>query len=227
MSANRKHIFWDWNCTLLDDAEVILACVNTSLKMFAPAPLSMERFRQIPTTSLHDLYRMSGVPEEKIEDALIAERDIFHDNYERQADHVPLRKGAAGLLQKLKNNDVANIIVSNHITDQIIRLLKLRDIHHYFDEVLAFVDRAKQFRDITKSQRLRDYAEDNGVALSTAFIVGDTIEEIEIGHELGLCSVAITGGLTSEERLKAAKPDHLVHSLEELDGLFKERSFIV
>ncbi|MDD4617186.1 MAG: HAD family hydrolase [Alphaproteobacteria bacterium] len=226
MNVNKKHIFWDWNCTLLDDAQIILDCVNISLAKWAPSPLTMEQFRQIPSTSLHDLYRMAGVAEKDIPQALDEERDLFHDNYEPRADSVPLRKGAANLLQNLKTSGVGNVIVSNHIANQIVRLLKLREIRQYFDEVLAYRDRSIQFRGTTKIERLQTYAKNNAVDLSSAAIVGDTVEEIEIGHAAGLCSIAITGGLTTEENLRKAKPHHLVHSLDELGAILRERRFV-
>ncbi len=225
-SSPKKHIFWDWNCTLLDDAQVILDCVNLSLAKWAPAPITMQRFREIDSTSLHDLYRSAGVQEKDIPQALLEERDLFHDSYEPRADRVPLRKGAADLLCNLKANNIANVIVSNHIADQIVRVLKLREIHHYFDEVLAYADRKIQFRGTTKKERLQLYAKQNNVALSDSIIVGDTVEEIEIGREIGLRSISITGGLTSEERLHAAKPDHLVHSLDDLCAILRKRRFL-
>ncbi len=47
-------------------------------------------------------------------------------------------------------------------------------------------------------------------------IVGDTLEEIEIAKNFGCYAVAITGGHNSTSRLKAMKPDFLLHNLSEL-----------
>jgi len=47
-------------------------------------------------------------------------------------------------------------------------------------------------------------------------IVGDSLEEIEIGKNLGIKTVAITNGYVSTARLKAAKPDFLINTLTEL-----------
>jgi phosphoglycolate phosphatase len=38
-----------------------------------------------------------------------------------------------------------------------------------------------------------------------------------------LISVAITGGIVAEQRLRDAKPDHLIHHLRELKPILQER----
>lgn len=223
---NKKYVFWDWNGTLLDDANVVLSCINVSLGRFSCAPLTMRAFQNIQVDSLRDFYHAVGVPENKLDDALERERDIFHDHYEPKADSVPLRDGAARLLNRLSSNEVSSVILSNHIVDPIERLLKRHDIRKHFDDVLAFANRAAQFREIDKGKRLRRYLNDNKVSYSQAIIIGDTTEEIGIGRDMGLVSIAITGGLASEEQLCAAKPDHLVHSLDEMEDVFEERGFV-
>ncbi|MDD3370457.1 MAG: HAD family hydrolase [Alphaproteobacteria bacterium] len=224
--TRKNYLFWDWNCTLLNDAETILACVNYSLSQWRTVPVTMDQFREIQSTSLPELYRLAGVPDEFLDDAVRLERDIFHDRYETLADAVPLRAGAAELLRSLKASDAANVIVSNHIADQIARLLKAHNIDGYFDDLLAFPSRNLQFREKTKSQRLRDYINDNAVDPHRAVIVGDTTEEIEVARQFGFDSIAITGGLASVDRLRAAGPDHLVHSLDEIASILKSKGFV-
>ena len=56
-------------------------------------------------------------------------------------------------------------------------------------------------------------------------IIGDSVEEIHIAREQGLISVAITGGCVSEKRLRAEKPDYVIHALTELKPIMQERGF--
>ncbi len=223
--SERKFIFWDWNCTLLDDASIILVCANIALKKLAASPVSMEKFRDIQSSSLKQFYDKAGISEDKIYEALKRERDIFHDHYEPLADGVSLRPGARTLLEKLKASNVSNVILSNHIVGQIDRLLKRHEIDGLFDDILAFADRKTQFRDMTKTDRLKSYLEEKNLKASNAAVVGDTTEEIHIGQTLGMPSVAITGGLASEETLRAAKPDYMIHSLEEMPPILQKLGF--
>lgn len=226
MKQEKSYIFWDWNGTLFDDAEVILSCINGSLGAFACAPLSMDAFREVQVDNLSDFYSTVGVPKDKIDSALKSEREIFHTAYEPKADTASLRPGATDVLSQLAEGRVSNIILSNHITDQIVRRLKLHDIHRHFEDVLAYLNRATQFRDLTKGERLQRYMQEKALSPAQGVIIGDTKEEVDIAHEHGLCSVAITGGLASETRLRKANPDHLIHALDELPPLLKERGFL-
>lgn len=47
-------------------------------------------------------------------------------------------------------------------------------------------------------------------------IIGDSPEEVEIGKDVGIKTVAITGGYYSTSRLRKSKPDFLINNLIEL-----------
>ncbi len=221
-----KVIVWDWNGTLLDDTHIVLECFNIALKHFSIGPVSMEAFLDIQGPCMKTLYRKAGVPEHQLDEIVELERDIFHDNYESKSHTAGLRNGAKGVLEHLALNEVISVILSNHINTEIARLLKHHDILHHFDDVLAFKDRETQFRDKDKKGRLIDYAKIRDLKPENTLIVGDSTEEIGVAHDLGIESVAITGGMTSETRLRAAEPDHMIHSLEELAPILRKRGFV-
>jgi phosphoglycolate phosphatase len=226
MNEHQKFVVWDWNGTLLDDTDAVLVCVNKVMAELKQQPITMEKFRDTQIRPLEHFYRAVGLNEEDITRALENERSIFHDNYEPMADTVPLRKGALEILHLLKTSHVANIILSNHISSQIVRLLKNHEIEDYFETVMAYISREKQHRDQTKGEKLRDYMTAKGMNGANALIVGDTLEEIEIARGLGMTSIAITGGVHSERRLRALNPDHVVHSLHEITPILQERGFV-
>ncbi len=226
-SASDNLVVFDWNGTLLDDTHIVLDCFNLALKSFSIAPVTMETFLEIQCPCMESLYRSAGVPEEQLEEAIDLERDIFHDNYERQSHTASLRAGVKDLLKKLKKHNVTNIILSNHIQGEISRLLKNHDIFHYFDDVLAFISRETQFRDKNKKERLLSYIQGKTLTASNALMVGDSTEEINVAHELGMTSVAVTGGMTSEKRLRNANPDYLIHTLVELEPILGKWGFIL
>ena len=226
MSADKKFIVWDWNGTLLDDADAVVACVNIVLERAGCAPKTADEMRAIHPRKIHDIYRAAGVPEEKLSQFMEEERQIFHNTYEPLADKAPLRQGAAALLKNLKANNVTNLIVSNHIIPEIARLLASHNIAEYFEEVLAYPSRDMQFKNMTKGEKLHAYIKEKGLNASNAVIVGDTLEEIEIARELGMGSISITNGMISEKRLRELKPDHVIHALDEMTPILQERGFI-
>jgi len=222
---NRKFIIWDWNGTLLDDADIVLECINLTLGNVQMAPISLEKLRNTQSTPFTTLYTCLGVPKEKI-DYLIKNSHIFHEIYESRVSRASLRSGTSALLKRLKANNVSNTIVSNHIADKIIKELERHGIFSFFDKVMAYANPSSQFHDITKGERVRRHIENEQLNVSNAVIVGDTREEIRIARDLGMTSVAITGGILSESLLREEKPDYVVHSIDDLGALLQERKFV-
>jgi phosphoglycolate phosphatase len=58
-----------------------------------------------------------------------------------------------------------------------------------------------------------------GIAATNAWIVGDGVQDIRAAKAAGAASVAVLGGFTSEDKLRAAHPDALISTLTELAPL--------
>jgi phosphoglycolate phosphatase len=54
-----------------------------------------------------------------------------------------------------------------------------------------------------------------------AVIVGDGTSDILAGKAAGVLTCAVTYGFRSEDELRKAGPDHVIHELSELKDLFK------
>jgi phosphoglycolate phosphatase len=226
MTVNGKHIVFDWNGTLLDDIHALHECTNVLLESLGHKRVPLDDFRANYFIPFDQFYRKLGFDDAQVEKLMDLENSVFHDNYEPLAHKIGLRKGAEEILRHTRANGVRNYILSNHIVDPIRAQLRRLDIEQHFTEVLAYADRATQFRDMTKGERLRRYRQEHNIAPEHTIIIGDTAEEIHIAHEQGLTSVAITGGCATEERLRAENPDHLIHSLPELRPILEERGFV-
>ena len=194
MSAPKAIVF-DWNSTLLDDFQHMFACTNMLLAQEGHAPITAEHFRDNYTIPFRHFYDGMGFSDAQIEKLLRLENSAFHDHYEPLAAKSSLREGAAEILNQAAKHGVRCVILSNHIVEPIKMQLRRLEIEHLLAEVLAYADRATQFRDMTKGERLRRFMEKGHIVPRNTMIVGDSIEEIEIARDLGLISVAITGGV--------------------------------
>jgi len=226
MSAPTKNIVFDWNSTLLDDIGALFDCQNILMRSMGKPPITIDYFRAHYDVPFERLYTNLGLTDAEIEKAMGLDKSIFHDHYEPMANVAGLREGAVEVLGHAQKHGVKSLILSNHIVDPIRTQLRRLEIEHLFAEVLAYATRKVQFRDMSKGERLRRFMQQNGMAPHQTIIVGDSVEEIEIAREQGLISVAITGGCVSEERLRAANPDHIIHSLHALKPIMQERGFV-
>jgi phosphoglycolate phosphatase-like HAD superfamily hydrolase len=226
MAAAKKNLIFDWNSTLLDDFPIVHQTLNHILHSAGRAPVTIEQFRASYDIPFEQLYVNLGFTPDEARHMIDVERDMFHDYYEPAAAAAPLRDGAVDILSHARERGIGSYILSNHIVDPIKVHLSRLKIDHMFDEVLAYATRETQFRDMTKGERLRQYRETNRIAAEDTIIIGDSVEEIDIGHEQNLISVAITGGGAEEARLRAQKPDYVIHSLHELKPILKEQGFV-
>ncbi|WP_247493488.1 HAD hydrolase-like protein [Bradyrhizobium sp. 142] len=216
-------LVFDWNGTLLDDADALLQTTNTILGRFGRAAIDMQTFRDHFDVPLSVFFRNLGMSESEIETVDSHDSAIFHDTYEPLASKADLREGARCILETTRQQDVSSIIVSNHIVDPLITQLRRHGIEDCVAEVLAFESRATQYKGISKGERLRLYMRTYNLNPSSTFIVGDMPVETDIARDLGLISVAITGGFVSETRLRAAQPDYLIEDHHQLLPILQER----
>ena len=227
MTATQKHIVFDWNSTLLDDLGALHDCTNLLLQGAGHAPVTLEFFQAHYDIPFQTLYRNLGLADHQVDHLIDANNRIFHDHYEPLADQADLRFGARDLLHTAHHHGVRNYILSNHLVDPIRTQLRRLEIEHFFADVLAYADReAQRQRAMTKGESLRHFMTQQGIAGQPAMIVGDSVEEIEIARDQGMISVAITGGCVSEQRLRAANPDYVIHNLHELRPIMAQRGFV-
>jgi phosphoglycolate phosphatase len=52
--------------------------------------------------------------------------------------------------------------------------------------------------------------------------VGDSPQDVEMARRAGVRSIGVLGPFPTEKRLRAAKPEFLMDSLEELPGILKK-----
>lgn len=225
-APHRPTIVFDWNCTLLDDMALVLDATNALLTARAKPPIDLPTYQARITLPLHHFYQSVGFTAEELAAHFPVIQDIFHDAYEARVDTQTLRHGAEALLTAATAHNVNSIILSNHLENPIRRQLDRLGIAPHFPHVLAYADRATQFKHESKGQRLARFMVEHALQPEQMVIIGDTAEEIHIARELKLTGIALSGGFYSVERLAATTPDHLVHGLDEFHAVLRQRGWL-
>jgi phosphoglycolate phosphatase len=60
---------------------------------------------------------------------------------------------------------------------------------------------------------------ENNLNLGDTFFVGDSNHEIDVAKKVGIKSIAVTWGFTSEQKLRLRNPDYIVGNVEELERI--------
>ncbi len=217
-----KLVAFDWNGTIFADTDACLEAVNEVCKSLGLKPISLTTFRQHFDVPIRKGYLGMGIPASVLDKKIKEISSGFHTNYEPRAIKVRSRAFAKQLLQRLSKNHIQAIIFSNHIDEPIKTQLKRLSLDKYFSEVLANSHLETAFKGRAKQEKLKNYIEGQNLLAKEILVVGDTIEEVEIGKKLGSFTVAITYGFCSTSRLKAANPDFLISNLREVMGIIRK-----
>jgi len=217
-----KLVAFDWNGTIIDDVRFALKGENAVMKHYSRKPMSLTFLRSVFTIPVADYWpkTLKGVPF-KIEADNVG--NIYMSIFEPLEDKTELRQGLKEVLIWLKRNGIKSSIFSNHIIPHINKQLKRFKINNYFDEILArpHKDDRSHMHIKQKDRMLASSVHGRKVKAEEVLVIGDTTEEIEIGQKFGYVTVALTGGYQSTARLKAAKPDFLIHNLKDLKKIIQ------
>lgn len=211
-----KLVAFDWNGTLLADAVVCWKIDNDIFKELNKPLLSFKRYQEIFDVPVSKMFLAHGFSQKELDQHSEYIVDTFHDAYESWELKARTRTGARQILKWLKKQKIATIIFSNHGLKNLEKQMNRLDIGQYFDIVIGNDHRGGSFNSRSKKEKLAAYIKKNGFKANEVLLVGDTLEEIEIGKVIKAKTVAITGGYNSRKVLAKQKPNYIITNLLEL-----------
>lgn len=216
-----KLVAFDWNGTIFADTKAIFESNGKSLKVLNLKPISFNDFQKHYDVPIKKFFLALGAKEGDVNSKAGEVINAFQSAYEKRVAKVRTRANVRQLLEFLSKEKIGAIIFSNHIRESILKHLARLKIQNYFVEVLANSHLDLPLKGRNKNEKLKAFMEKKNLSPDEVLIIGDTIEEVEIGKELGCYTVAITHGNCSTSRLKKAKPDFLVNSLKGVTLIIK------
>ncbi|MCB1682301.1 MAG: HAD family hydrolase [Alphaproteobacteria bacterium] len=212
----KKLAVFDWNGTLIADTTMAWVASNACLEFYGKPPITLKKQRETFDFPVIHYYKRNGCDIDRVLATKEEANAIFQTRYEELAAQVRTRRGARELLEWLHGQDVSCIILSNYLTHKIEPQLRRLKIAHFFSHVSANnCDGTTILSATNKLERLSHFLVKRGYHPDHAFIIGDSMEEPDIGRKLGILSIGITGGCITEQRLRRARPDHTIHKLLE------------
>jgi len=208
--VNRKRlsariVLLDWDGTLLDSYAADIAAY---VEMFRAMGIAWdaEKFEKHYSPDWYRVYRAAGLPRAKW---LEADR-LWRLAYAREK--AELLPGAREVLRLLRR-DFRLAIVTGGSRGRVrkqIRSLRLAD---YFSSIVCAEDASHRKPHPAPLElvlkRLKALPEE-------AVYVGDAAEDIEMARRAGVRPIGVLGKFTPAKRVRAAKPDLLLRSIEEL-----------
>ena len=206
-------IIFDLDGTLVNTLEDIVHSVNFMLGRLGRPLLHLDTVRQYVGDGLEMLLtRALGGQTDLLEEA----KGIYTEHQSRNlVVSSRLYPGVRETLEHFRSLPLA--VVTNKTLEFSEPLLEQLGIRSYFgmiigaDAGLPLKPAPDAFLSIMGSL---------AIPKERTIVVGDGTTDILAGKAAGITTCAVTYGFRSEEELRRAGPDHIIHAFTELQGLF-------
>ncbi|KKR51203.1 MAG: hypothetical protein UT84_C0002G0064 [Candidatus Curtissbacteria bacterium GW2011_GWA1_40_16] len=217
-----KLVAFDWNGTLLADTQTVVNATSIELNELYGRKIGLQEYRREFVIPVRIFFINLGIGEKELDKNYKKSAAIFEREYEKRALRCRTRSGSRKLLEWLKSQNIKSAIFSNHEINGVLRQTERLNITNFFDKILANNHMRDAYSIKGKEKRLIEYLKNQKIPHSEVLVIGDTDEEIIIGHDMGSKTVAITNGHSTTIRLRAAHPDFLINNLVEVIGIVKK-----
>ena len=200
-----RHVVWDWNGTLFDDLEIVVASVNVSLRSVGAPPIDAPKYRQVYQRPLHRFYEtLLGRPVLPDEMAAI-DRD-FHDAYHALLDQARLTVDARRAIDLVARRGQTQSVLSMWWHDRLVPAVR------YFglEEHMLAVDGHRGPPGDSKERHLGRHVAQlvrlfpERVEREALTVIGDVTDDGDAAAAAGVACVLYDGGSQPREALEAA-----------------------
>jgi phosphoglycolate phosphatase-like HAD superfamily hydrolase/ADP-ribose pyrophosphatase YjhB (NUDIX family) len=195
-----QHLILDWAGTLADDRALTLAATNDTLAHFGAPPVDEETYRREFTLPVERFYRrfIGDLPRETID-------AVFFRHFAERMAQSELFADVPALLHICRLRGVALSICSSVPTDILDGLLNRLGLREFFRHIGGgAADKIPVLQQIVAAAPFRP---------DETLYVGDTPHDIDAAHAAKVIAGAALYGYATEERLRAARPDHAFASV--------------
>jgi HAD superfamily hydrolase (TIGR01509 family) len=214
MPAKRKYalegVLFDWDGTLVNSYH---ADTSAYLAMFKEMGIAwgIEELESNYSPNWYEVYRAAKLPRKHWDDADRAWRAHY-------AKHRPkLMAGARRVLARLGNDHRLGLVTSGD-RDRVTRQLREFRLSRLF---AARVCSGDTLRKKPHPEPLRLALRQMELHPSACVYVGDAPQDIEMARRAGVRAIGVLGPFPTERRLRAARPEFLIKSIEELPEVLK------
>ncbi|WP_102410176.1 HAD hydrolase-like protein [Beduinella massiliensis] len=195
MKPKVRHIIWDFNGTLLQDAELALSIDNRLLRQMGMEPITLEEYRTFMRNPVELFYQDLGVDLQKHDFAQINE--AFLEEFDREVLRAGLMPGALESLAAARDAGYTQSILSSSYEPTLRRQAEDLGLLPFMRAVTGLEDN----RGGTKEERGLHQLATLGVAPEEAVLVGDMMTDAFVASHMGCRCILVEGGHNTRRRL--------------------------
>ena len=204
-----KHVFIDFNGTLLDDVNLCNDLLNKMLKNQNKELVDIKRYKEIFKFPVKDYYVDAGIDFNIESFESLAEK--FMSEYVIEYKKCSLYNGIIDTIDFLKSKGINLYILSASKQSILDEQCKYFNLTKHFDKIIGI----KTIYANSKEDVAIEFINSSNINKSEAIFVGDTLHDFEVAKTVGINCVLVESGHQSHNVLKAANTT----ILKDLNGL--------
>jgi HAD superfamily hydrolase (TIGR01509 family) len=204
-------VLFDWDGTLIDSYAADSAAY---LAMFGEMGISwgLKELARYYSPNWYNVYKAAGLPRHRWNDADAAWRKHY-------ARHRPrLLAGARAVLRWVGQRHQIGLVTSGD-RERVTRQLREFRLTRTFAVRVCSGDTPRRKPHPAPLQLALRHLK---LKPAACVYVGDSPEDLEMAGRAGVCAIAVLGPFPTEKRLRAARPEFLLESINELPQLLKQ-----
>tara|TARA_B100000941_G_scaffold61323_1_gene40448 strand:+ start:2472 stop:3107 length:636 start_codon:yes stop_codon:yes gene_type:complete len=194
---NKKHIVFDWNGTLIDDAWVFVDVLNVLLKKHQLNQIDLNAYQEMFCFPLSEFYQNLGF--DVASDAFNVLKEDFVSEYKKRQFLANLFPDTLGTLNNIKSHDINISILSASNQKILSSLVNFYSIDHFFTHVSGVDNYEAAGKENIGLKLLEDLNE----LRNDIVMIGDTDLDCKVSQKLGIDCILISRGHQSHQRLSA------------------------
>lgn len=211
------HVIWDWNGTLLDDAELCVEVMNGVLARRKLTPITAESYADQFRFPVREYYAGLGFDFEREAFEIIGTE--FIDGYSAGEARCVLRHDAKSTLEGVGKLGLRQSVLSASQQARLEHQVKRLEVHVHFEALVGLDNNYAA----SKVEVGKQWMAKSDVDPSRTILVGDTDHDVEVARALGVQCALVPSGHQSKERL-AKTGAQVMHNLSALlEGLISSR----
>ena len=190
-----KHIIWDWNGTIVNDAPLFVDIMNKSLSAASLPNITLNDYKNLFVFPIVDFWKKLGFQFNETEFNKM--NALFIENYKTQMLKPKLHNKIKTVFMNISKLNIKQYVVSASENSILKSCVNHYQVSNYFNDIVG-VDNLNALGKAVVAKKLINK---HSINVENCLFIGDTPHDAEVAKSLGANVLLVSYGHISKSRL--------------------------